>query len=333
MTVNAALAPPPIVTDWRKPVVKAYLVILMAFGGVGGWAAIAKLDSAAIAPGSVAAQSNKKTVQHFDGGIVREILTRDGDEVHEGQVLLRLDDSDARSKILQLEQEARGLESDAQSSRQQVATIDQELPGLRELLKKGLVPLTRVTTLEREKYRLEAVADRALSDLAKLKEMHRVADDALRRTEIRAPRTGIVQGSKIFTIGAVIRPGDTVLEIAPLNEEMVVRIQISPMDMNVVSEGLPAEIRFPTFHSHRVPIMLGRLRSISYDKVTDPRNPQNSYFQGEVVADAGSIPAEIKTALKAGMPAEAVINTGERTPLDYMLSPLFDRLRKGMREQ
>src|SRR4051812_44841309 len=333
MTANTAIAPPAIVTDWRKPVIKAYLVILLAFGGIGGWAAIARIDSAAIAPGSVAAQSNKKTVQHFDGGIVREILARDGEQVEEGQVLLRLDDSDARSKIAQLQQEARGLENDAQSSRDQVATIDQELPGLRELFKKGLVPLTRVTTLERERLRLLGVADRALSDLEKAKQMQRVAQDVLTRTEIRAPRTGIVQGSKIFTIGAVIRPGDAVLEIAPLNEDMVIRVQISPMDMDVVAEGLPAEIRFPTFHSHRVPIMLGRLRSISYDKVTDPQDPRNSYFQGEVVADAGSIPAEIKTALKAGMPAEAIISTGERTPLDYMLSPLFDRLRKGMREK
>ncbi|GEP08090.1 HlyD family type I secretion periplasmic adaptor subunit [Methylobacterium oxalidis] len=440
MTTALTIQSPPIRTDWRRSVLLAYLVILIAFGGGAGWASLAKLESAAIASGVVMSQSNKKTVQHLEGGIVRAILVRDGDQVQEGQTLLRLDDTQARAslettrsqqaidrirearllaerdqtdrivlpdsvtsrahepaiaraiqdekgnlreravylrsqtdvlnaKIVQTEQEVRALRNDADSTKQQLVTIDQELSGLRQLLAKQLVPVSRVAALERERIRLQGALDRAISDakkgeqaidetrltiiqtqkqflqqvssdiidvrksLAELLEKENVAKDVLSRVEVRAPRTGIVQSMKVFTIGAVLRPGDTMLEIAPTGDQLTVGIQISPADVDSVAEGLRAEVRFPTYHSRRVPIMLGQVRSVSYDRVTDPQNPQNSYFQGEVVVDAASVPTEIKDRLKPGMPADVIVTTGEQTPLDYFLSPLFDRVSHGLREK
>ncbi|WP_336488168.1 HlyD family type I secretion periplasmic adaptor subunit [Methylobacterium nigriterrae] len=440
MTTAVAVPAPTIQADWRKPVLTAYLVILLAFGGGAGWASIAKLESAAIAPGVVIAQSNKKTVQHLEGGIVREILVRDGDRVEEGQVLLRLDETQARAsletvrsqqavariqearliaerdqtgkivlpdnvtsranepaiaraiedqrsnlreratylrsqidvlnaKISQTEQEVRALNNDADSTKQQLVTIDQELGGLRQLLAKQLVPVSRVAALERERIRLQGLLDRAISDakkgaqsidetkltivqtqkqflqqvssdiidirktLSDLVEKEHVAQDVLSRLEVRAPRTGVVQALKVFTIGAVIRPGDTILEIAPTGDQLTVSVQISPNDVDSVSEGLRAEVRFPTYHSRRVPIMLGQVRSVSYDRIADIQNPQNIYFQGEISVDASTVPQEIKDKLKPGMPAEAIITTGEQTPLDYFLGPLFDRMSHGLREK
>jgi HlyD family type I secretion membrane fusion protein len=439
--MNAVVLPPPAIqTDWHKPVLTAYLVILIAFGGGAGWASIAKLESAAIAPGVVVAQSNKKTVQHFEGGIVREILVRDGDLVKEGQVLLRFDETQARAsletirsqqavariqearliaerehkeiisipdnvayraneptvaraiedqqrnlgeraiylrsqidvlnaKISQTEQEVRALNSDAESTKQQLVTIDQELGGLRQLLAKQLVPLSRVAALERERIRLQGILDRAISDtkkgeqavsetrltivqtqkqflqqvssdiidvrknLSDLLERENVAQDVLLRLDIRAPRTGIVQALKVFTVGAVIRPGDAILEIAPTGDQLRVSIQISPNDVDSVSEGLRAEVRFPTYHSRRVPTMFGVVRTVSYDRVTDPQNPQNVYFQGEVEVDANTVPTELKDKLKPGVPADVMIAVGEQTPLDYFLGPLFDRIGHGLREK
>lgn len=440
--MDTAMTPlaPTLRTDWRKPVVAAYLVILLAFGGGAGWASITKLESAAIAPGVVIAQSNKKTVQHLEGGIVREIFIRDGDQVQEGQILLRLDDTQARAsldtilsqetvakiqearllaerdrtgeiklpdsirarakepeiaraiedqkgnlrerfvylnsqidvlnaRISQTEQEVRALKNDAESTKEQLGTIDQELSGVRQLFAKALVPLSRLAALERERIRLQGVYERALSDakkgeqsidetkltivqtqkqflqqvsseiidvrknLAELAEKARVARDVLSRVELRAPRTGIVQALKVFTIGAVIRSGDPILEIAPTGDQLTVSVQISPADVDSVSEGLRAEIRFPTYHSRRVPFMQGQVRSVSYDRVSDPQNSQNIYFQGEVVVDRSTIPSEIKDKLKPGMPADVVITTGEQTPLDYFIGPLFDRIGHGLREK
>ncbi|KMO36672.1 hypothetical protein VQ03_20120 [Methylobacterium tarhaniae] len=440
MTSLVHVSAPPIATDWRKPVLAAYGLILVAFGGGAGWATIAKLESAAIAPGVIVAQTNKKTVQHLEGGIVRDILVRDGDSVQEGQLLMRMDDTQAKAsldtlrgqliaariqearllaerdqtfaitlpdelaaqrsdpavvraledqtrnmrerqvylrsqidvlnaKIAQTEQELRALANDGEVAKQQLVTIDRELRGLNELLAKQLVPVSRVTPLERERYRLLGVIDRAASDskkgaqavqetkltiiqaqkqflqqvstdiidvrktLSDLNEKERVAQDVLTRVEVRAPRTGIVQALKVFTLGAVVRPGDPLLEIAPTGDQLTVTVQISPADIDSVSEGLQAEVRFPSYHSRRVPYMHGQLRSVSYDRLTDPQNPQNIYFQGEVTVRSAAIPTEIKDKLKPGMPAEVVITTGEQTPIDYFLGPLFDRVGHGLREK
>lgn len=440
MSMELALDTPKLHTDWRKPVVLAYLVILVAFGGFGGWAALAKIDSAAIASGLVAAETNKKTVQHLEGGIVRGIEVRNGDVVKEGDVLVTLDDTQARAnletlrnqvaaaraqearllaerdgrtnvtfpdvvlsrkgdplvartiedqtasfvqrrtllksqidvllaKIDQLEQEKKSLRNDTEALKLQIATIDRELPGLKTLLEKQLVQLTRVTTLERERFRLNGLLERSISDYAKAEqtiaetrlqivqtqqtfsqqvatdlievrklladqtERERVAQDILSRITIRAPRDGIVQGLKVFTVGGVIKAGDTILEIAPTGEDLVLTVQIAPADMDTIQIGARAEIRFPTFHSRRVPFMAGHLRAVSYDRVTDPQNPQTSYFQGEVVADKASIPAEIKDNLRPGLPADVIIVTGRQTPLDYLIAPLLDRIGRSMREK
>ncbi|GJE06017.1 Type I secretion system membrane fusion protein PrsE [Methylobacterium jeotgali] len=433
-------AAPEIPENWRHSVMIAYLVILVAFGGGAGWASVAKIASAAIAPGTIMAQSNKKTVQHLEGGIVREILVRNGDPVTEGQLLVRLDSTQPRAtldtfrnqravalvqearlvaerdgagiiilpvelkervndpvvsraladqnaslreratylrsqvdtlnaRIAQAEQEIKALRNDAQAARDQIATIDQELPGLKGLLAKQLVAVTRVTTLERERARLQGLQDRAVSDGAKaeqgisetkfqieqirqqflqqvasdlidirktlsdLNERENVARDVLSRVEVRAPKAGIVQGLAFFTIGAVVKPGDTILEIAPTGEELSVSVQIPPSEIDAVMEGLKAEIKLPTFHSRRVPRMFGKLRSVSYDRVADPQNPGNYYFQGEVTVDPETIPDEIRDSLKPGIQADVIITTGEQTPLDYLLGPLFDRVSHGLRER
>ncbi|WP_430911468.1 HlyD family type I secretion periplasmic adaptor subunit [Methylobacterium sp. sgz302541] len=441
MTTTAiALRPPEVKDDWRKPVLAAYLVILASFGGAAGWASVAKVASAAISPGVVMAQSNKKSVQHLEGGIVREILVRNGDQVVEGQLLMRLDDTQARAsldtvrnqravaliqearllserdgkdrielpdslkdraddpvvkraladqtasqrerasylrsqtdtlnaRMAQSEQEVKALKNDANAARDQIATIDQELPGLKGLLAKQLVAVTRVTTLEREKARLQGLYDRAVSDAAKaegaiaetkfqivqvrqqflqqvgtdlidtrknlsdLQEKENVARDVLARGAVVAPKTGIVQALKVFTLGAVIKPGDTILDIAPTGDELTVGIQIPPAEIDAVAEGLKAEIRFPTFHSRRVPKMFGKVRSVSYDRTQDPNDQRTYYFQGEVVVDKDTIPDEIRDSLKPGMTADVIITTGEQTPLDYFLGPLFDRVSRGLREK
>jgi HlyD family type I secretion membrane fusion protein len=78
-------------TDWRVMLWAATGVIVFTFVGLGGWSAVARLDSAVVADGAVAVESNRKTIQHLEGGIVREILVRDGDNVRQGDTLIRLD--------------------------------------------------------------------------------------------------------------------------------------------------------------------------------------------------------------------------------------------------
>lgn len=434
-----ALPPPAVSGSWWRPVLLSYILMAVAFGGVGGWAVVAKLDAAAVAPGLVMAQTNKKTVQHLEGGIVRDLLVRDGDLVHEGQVLFRLDGTQASAdlglvrdqraaalarearllaerdhspeirypkevlerggealvaksiidenanfeerraalkadldagyaKIAQLQQAIEGARRIAEADQKQVVWIDQELSGIRKLFEQGLSTIAQLAALEREHARLLGEIGKAQSDqaqakqavaeavfqtekierdfqekvasdivdvrktLAELAQKERVAQDILNRLEIRAPQTGIVQGLKIFTPGAVIRAGDGLLDIAPINDKLVIQAKVRPDDMDVVHDGLRAEIRFPAFHTRRVPAMFGTVRSLSYDRLIaeDTKSP---YFEAEIAVDTQTIPTEIRTKLKPGLPADVLIVTGERTVLDYFLAPLLDRLRKVMRDR
>ena len=95
-------------SDPRRPLITGAVIILLAFFGLGLWVTLAPLDSAAIAPGIVMVETNRRTIQHLEGGIVEEILVKDGDRVKAGDVLVRLDDIRARASlgILQNDQDA-----------------------------------------------------------------------------------------------------------------------------------------------------------------------------------------------------------------------------------
>lgn len=425
-------------TNWRTPLLIGWAVIAFGLGGSLAWATLAPLDSAVSAQGVVSVESNRKTVQHLEGGIVREIRVRDGDYVDEGDVLFRLDGTQAaanlevvrnqraaalaeearltaerdgsstlefpsdvmerqndpavakaiadqqrlfrerqsylsaqkdvlESQVKQAQEQLEGAAQERASGLKQISWVDQELPSLRDLYKKGLVQWTRITSLERQRAQLEGVVAAAAATHARLlhsineanlkiaelkqqfhqqvaesiaatrkliaetEQKQKVAQDILDRLDVRAPQTGVVQGLKVFTPGAVIRQGDPLLDIVPLNEELVIRAQVSPYSMDVVHAGLRAEIRFPSFHLPYVPVMFGYIKNISYDRLMDEATNQ-PYFAADVVADRSTLPEEIRDKLRAGLPTDVLIVAGERTPLQYLLRPLTDRLRKGMRE-
>ena len=83
----------------RLPISIGFMIIALFFGALGGWAALAPLDSAAIAPGEVAIDTKRKTIQHLEGGIISEILVRDGDIVAPGQALIRLEKIQSRAEL------------------------------------------------------------------------------------------------------------------------------------------------------------------------------------------------------------------------------------------
>ncbi|MFO1151141.1 MAG: HlyD family type I secretion periplasmic adaptor subunit [Alsobacter sp.] len=430
--------PRPASDNWKAPIAAAWLSILVFFGFGGVWAAVARLDQAAVAPGVVTPAMNRKTLQHYEGGIVREILVRDGDHVEEGQVLVRLEPTLAQasassvrsqlavavaqearlvaerdespvlifpeevtsqasdpavgramadqetqfrdrranltgqfsilqSRLRQLTEEQNGLVRLRDSSIEQVDKINSELVGLRELAEKKLIPITRVYSMEREKARLDGDIGKAEADIARngqvagetnlqieqlkkqfaegvskdlvdtrkiisdLRERQTVATDVLRRVEVKAPLKGVVQGMKIFTVGGVLKPGDPIMDIAPDTDELVIRAQVSPNDIDSVKVGDTAEISFAAFASRKPPIFYGKVRALSRDRLIDETD-KKPYFAAEVVADGTSIPPYFRDRITAGMQADAIITTGERTALQYFTSPLVERLRRSMRE-
>ena len=171
------------------------------------------------------------------------------------------------------------------------------------------------------------------AEIAELDQRRNVAKDVLARTEIRASGSGTIQNLKVHTVGSVIKPGELLMEMVPKNEELIVSVRVSPNDIDNVAPGLKTEVRFTAFKSRLTPIMLGRVQSVSNDVIT-PDNPQEMpYYLARIEVAEEDISEDILGRLSAGMPADVIIVTGERTVANYIASPLLDAVRKSMIEE
>lgn len=172
-----------------------------------------------------------------------------------------------------------------------------------------------------------------LSRLIDLEDRLRAAEDRLERTVVHAPVSGVVVGLSVHNSGAVVQPGDVLLSIVPDNAAMVAHARVSPMDVDLVAAGQSARVVLSAFKQNIVPPIEGRVRRISADRLEDNRSGE-PFFEAVVEFDfdgAGAHGTE-RLDLVPGMPAEVFINTGSRTPLEYLMQPLRDSFRRAMRE-
>jgi HlyD family secretion protein len=180
-------------------------------------------------------------------------------------------------------------------------------------------------------------ADAELKDVRQqLIEIHEqllVATNILNRTEVRASVAGSVQNLRIHTAGGVISPGTVLMEIVPQGDDLIINAQINPVDIDNVHTEQHTEIRFPSFSGHWTPVLMGKVETVSGDVIT-PENPnQPPYFLARITVPDHDVPDDIRSRVTAGMPAEVIMATGERTLLDYLISPLGDAVRKSLRER
>ena len=423
----------------RRHLVAAIVVVSVLVVGVGGWAATAVISGAVVASGSVVVDSNVKKVQHPTGGIVGELRVRDGDRVHAGDVVVRLDETvtranlaivtkglgemmarkarleserdgldtitfpaqlvaeagdpdraaamDSESKLFNLRKTARsgqkaqlrervaqlgeeitGLAAQQNSKAKEIALIERELAGVRELWKQNLVQLTRLTALEREAARLDGergqlvaasaqakgkIAETALqilqidqdiaSDVAKelrevdgkigeLVERKVAAEDQLKRTDIRAPQDGTVFQLAVHTIGGVITAGDPIMLIVPEADNLSVEVKVNPQDIDQLQLNQKAILRFSAFNIRTTPEIEGVVTRISADTSTDQRTGQ-SYYTVRIAMPAEQIERLGEVKLLPGMPVEAFMQTRDRTMLSYLIKPLHDQFLRAFREK
>jgi HlyD family type I secretion membrane fusion protein len=419
--------------------ITAGIAIIGAFAALlAGWAMVAPLSSAAVAHGQVKVESSRKTVQHLEGGIVRDILVREGDLVKAGQVLLRLDptQSDAAAtaargerdvllaaqarcralrdkgtritfpdelvsrrddprvatlmasetalfegrraqlagarqileqQVAQSEAETRSYQAQVASTETQSRLIADEVSAVKDLLAKGLERKTRLLALEREAAALEgtrgnlqgliararqrvgelqlqmsqieATAEKERADeqneverkLAQNEQQMRSTTDVLTRSEVLAPTAGRVLDLRAVTLGGVVRPGDPIMDIVPLADRLVVEAQVQPSDIDVVHEGLAAEVRLTAYKQRVVPVLMGRVVRVSADAVERERTGQ-FYYRADVEIEPSQLAAVREVSLVPGMPADVMIDTGRQTLASYLVRPLVDSFHRAMRE-
>jgi len=268
----------------------------------------------------------------------------------------------------QFQSEIEGVDRQTQGLKDQLGFIQDELSDLRKIYDKGLVPRPRLLALEREQASLSGsigrlTADRAkavqgISDtqlkirqirqeffeqvsqsitetrvkLAEVTEREVVASDAQRRVKIVSPVNGTAQNLRFYTEGAVVRPAEPLVDIAPDDEAFVIQAHFAPTDVDNVYPGMTTEVRLPAFHSREIPILNGKIESISRDRLTDAEG-KTTYFLGIVRVDIKQLPKPLRAKISAGMPAQVIVPTRARTVLDYLISPLRDTLRTTMREE
>jgi HlyD family type I secretion membrane fusion protein len=280
----------------------------------------------------------------------------------DGQRLLQ------EQKIAQLEAQIEGYASQLRSQQRQMALVEEEARGTRELFAKGFAPKTKVLALDRTtasldgqrgelaadiarsnqqigetrlqilqlaKDRLSEIADQLRDTQTKLLEVAprlAAARDTLAHTELRAPRAGYVVGLTAFTVGGVIAKGEHVLDVVPVESPLVIEGQVKPEDIEGLQPGARAEIRLTAYKQRTVPTVRGTVSKLSADRLTDPRTGAG-YYEIQVALDADALDGLPGVRLSPGMPAEIMVPTKDRTALDYLLAPLTAGFDRALREK
>jgi membrane fusion protein, type I secretion system len=182
---------------------------------------------------------------------------------------------------------------------------------------------------ERASLELKEVQD----EISELSERIIVAKGDLARTIILAPVSGSVQNLQVTTNGSVIRPGEILMEIVPEDADLLINARVSPTDIDSVTPGLETEVRFSAFKTKLTEIILGEVQSVSNDVITPDDSSVAPYYLARIYVSDEKMPANMRQRLTAGMPADVVIITGERSVLNYLTSPLTDAISKSLREE
>jgi HlyD family type I secretion membrane fusion protein len=261
-----------------------------------------------------------------------------------------------------------GLRSEKASVEKQMGLITRETDGVQQLYKEGLSTLPRLLALQRQAADLsgqrgqiiEKIAqtqltsgendlqimnleNQQLSDVVKdlrdvqtrrfdLLQRIDAARDVLARLTIRAPVSGKIVNLAVYTNGAVVKPGDTIMEIVPQKDALEVEAHARPEDVDSLHVGMPARLNFSSYQQRRLPVISGMVNNISADRIVDPRTGQ-AYFNVNITVDRGVLKDYPSAKLIPGLPVEVALDTGSRTALDYFVEPVTDVFRKGMREK
>ena len=169
------------------------------------------------------------------------------------------------------------------------------------------------------------------SQLLDLAERFRAADDVLNRIEIVSPIDGFAVDLQVFTSGAVIRPGDRLLDVVPDSEKLVIEARVTPTDIDIVHAGLEAQVSLSAFNQRVTPTVEGTVTWVSADRLTDASSGEE-YYTARIDLKDQNDPRLNGLKLLPGMPAEVLIRTGERTLIQYLISPVEQSISRSLRE-
>ncbi|MCE6958494.1 HlyD family type I secretion periplasmic adaptor subunit [Cereibacter sphaeroides] len=267
----------------------------------------------------------------------------------------------------QIRSQIEGIDAQRAALGTQLTLIEKELADQQSLLARGLAQASRVSSLQREQARLQgelgnlaasraeaqgkiteldieilhlqsARREEAITQLRdfgyrelELAERRRALSEQISRLEIRAPVSGVVLGLQVTTPRAVLRAAEPALHLIPQDRPLVITAQVPPIHVDEVEVGQPVRVVFSAFSSRLMPEITGHVAVLSADSLTDQRT-QAPFYRAEIELERESLDALGDRVLVPGMPVEAFIRTGERSPLAYLLKPFTDYFERAFRE-
>lgn len=275
-----------------------------------------------------------------------------------------------RAKQLAEQQSGYGKQGQTVVEQQQI--LEEELSGLREIAAKGFASKTRVRELERAQAELrgqqasmaaegaragEGIGETRMQSLSLSEQsQEQIATDLrdaesklsevlpklvsvreeLQRAQIRAPATGHVVGLTVFTVGGVVAPGQTLMEIVPDKSELVIQVQVNPADADDVYVGQEAQLHFASVRDRNLPLIKGRVKTMSADRFTDDKTGR-PYFRAEIEVPRASLDRIQESLghgqLRPGLPVDAMLTVRKRSALQYLFDPLTGSFDHALHEQ
>lgn len=227
----------------------------------------------------------------------------------------------ARSRVLDLRRAESDLKSQYAKIHAAIAEANRSIAEIRE-------------RLERERKNNVENASKQLNDLranlVDIREKLRAAQDVNTRSVLRSPASGKVINSSEFNPGAVVTPGQKLMEIVPDDSELIVEARIRPRDVDNIAIGQKAELVL-AYATRDVPPVAGKVNYVSADRVDDPRT-QEAYYVVHIRFDAVDTYPKTAAQFAPGLPVEAFITTRERTFLSYLAEPISKTIMRSMRE-
>lgn len=427
----------------RVPTFAGVVIMAVSVMGFGVWGNTAPIAGAVVASGVFVATGQNKLIQHLEGGVIKDILVREGDVVEPGQTLVELDQTVPRAELRRLQ--LRGARLTAMDARLQtemreedeikfpaallaqaddpeiremiktqtltfaarrnniksdIASIEDSIEALKEriegsniqleavrkqlrlveeeigekeyLLKGGLVRKPEVLLLKRTQANLEGEVGRIMGDIGDAKDriarsveqingvrktaiktaveqLHEArgelvdvrermlsAKGVLDRTTIVAPVQGVVVKLRYHTNGGVVEPGKPIMELLPVQDELVIEARVRPQDIDSVKHSQDAMVRLTALNQRVTPMLTGKVVYLSADTLPDERKsmqvgPTDIYLvRVKLDKDANLMPGFKPSP---GMPAEVFIRTTDRTFFQYVARPIHDSISRAFRER
>ncbi|AKQ56819.1 HlyD family efflux transporter periplasmic adaptor subunit [Bordetella hinzii] len=370
--------------------------IVAAVAGFVGWAHWAELDKITRASGQVIVSSRNQVIQAPDGGVLEEMLVREGDTVKRGQVLFRFQQTRARAAMQESVAKVAGLkvvvarlqaevfetplrfEPDADAypelrdnqialMRRRQAALNEEIGALdrarklaqeelslnQPLVARGDVSRAEVLKLQRQvvdlagqisnkrnKFYQDAQADlaKAQEDLEGARQVLAQRQDQLEHTEVYAPMDGVVRNVRLTTaLGGVARSGDEILQIVPVDEDLVIEAKVKPRDVAFIKPGLPSNIKLDAYDYAIYGSLQGRVSYISADTLYDEskEGSQQPYYRVQVKTSGRDLTSRNGQPIQTqpGMTATVEIKTGKHTVWDYLTKPITKTLGESLQER